>query len=196
MVIGLTGGVGSGKSRILELREEGYGARVIQADQVAARLEEPGQPGLLALVEAFGTGILDQDGRLDRNAFAARIFTDEEALKQVNAIIHPLTWNAIQEQIRREARPLTVVEAALFQEESRRFCDHLVFVDVSRENRILRLMEGRGYTREKCLDIMNNQPDRERFLALCDHVIDNNGSLEDTRAQVDRMMEGFTNETR
>jgi dephospho-CoA kinase len=196
LVLGITGGVGAGKSRILEILKQEYGARIIQADQVAAALEVPGEPGLLALTELFGTEILDRDGSLDRKAFARRIFTDEKALDMVNQVIHPMTWKKIQEMLEQEPCPVTAVEAALFNEESRSLCRHLVFIDTSEENRILRLMEGRGYSREKCLDIMKNQPDRAYFLQLSDYVIDNNGSLEAVRSQVRRMMEEVTNEIR
>ena len=196
LVLGITGGVGAGKSRILEILKQEYGARIIQADQVAAALEAPGEPGLLALTELFGTEILDRDGSLDRKAFARRIFTDEKALDMVNQVIHPMTWKKIQEMLEQELCPVTAVEAALFNEESRSLCRHLVFIDTSEENRILRLMEGRGYSREKCLDIMKNQPDREYFLQLSDYVIDNNGSLETVRSQICRMMEEVTNEIR
>ena len=196
LVLGITGGVGAGKSRILEILKQEYGARIIQADQVAAALEAPGEPGLLALTELFGTEILDRDGSLDRKAFARRIFTDEKALDMVNQVIHPMTWKKIQEMLEQEPCPVTAVEAALFNEESRSLCRHLVFIDTSEENRILRLMEGRGYSREKCLNIMKNQPDRAYFLQLSDYVIDNNGSLEAVRSQVRRMMEEVTNEIR
>lgn len=196
LVLGITGGVGAGKSRILEILKQEYGARIIQADQVAAALEAPGEPGLLALTELFGTEILDRDGSLDRKAFARRIFTDEKALDMVNQVIHPMTWKKILEMLEQEPCPVTAVEAALFNEESRSLCRHLVFIDTSEENRILRLMEGRGYSREKCLDIMKNQPDRAYFLQLSDYVIDNNGSLEAVRSQVRRMMEEVTNEIR
>lgn len=196
LVLGITGGVGAGKSRILEILKQEYGARIIQADQVAAALEAPGEPGLLALTELFGTEILDRDGSLDRKAFARRIFTDEKALDMVNQVIHPMTWKKIQEMLEQEPCPVTAVEAALFNEESRSLCRHLVFIDTSEENRILRLMEGRGYSREKCLDIMKNQPDRAYFLQLSDYVIDNNGSLEAVRSQVRRMIEEVTNEIR
>ena len=194
LVLGITGGVGAGKSRILEILKQEYGARIIQADQVAAALEAPGEPGLLALTELFGTEILDRDGSLDRKAFARRIFTDEKALDMVNQVIHPMTWKKIQEMLEQEPCPVTAVEAALFNGESRSLCRHLVFIDTSEENRILRLMEGRGYSREKCLDIMKNQPDRAYFLQLSDYVIDNNGSLEEVKEQIRSRLEnrGFT----
>ena len=195
MVLGLTGGVGAGKSRILELFSHDYGAQVIQADLVARKLEDPGQPGLTGLVSLFGTGILQKDGTLDRKGFADRIFGNPEALKRVNALIHPLTWNEIKRQIRESSAELIVVEAALFDERSREVCQYLLYVDTQDEIRIQRLMENRGYSREKCHDIMKNQADRNDFLKLADFVIDNSGSLEESRLQIRRILKktGYDN---
>ena len=195
MVLGLTGGVGAGKSRILGLFSEDYGAQVIQADLVARKLEDPGQPGLTGLVSLFGAGILQKDGTLDRKGFADRIFGNPEALKRVNALIHPLTWNEIKRQIRESSEELIVVEAALFDERSREVCQYLLYVDTQDEIRIQRLMENRGYSREKCLDIMKNQADRNDFLKLADFVIDNSGSLEESRLQIRRILKktGYDN---
>ncbi len=195
MVLGLTGGVGAGKSRILELFSHDYGAQVIQADLVARKLEDPGQPGLTGLVSLFGTGILQKDGTLDRKGFADRIFGNPEALKRVNALIHPLTWNEIKRQIRESSAELIVVEAALFDERSREVCQYLLYVDTQDEIRIQRLMENRGYSREKCLDIMKNQADRNDFLKLADFVIDNSGRLEESRLQIRRILKktGYDN---
>lgn len=195
MVLGLTGGVGAGKSRILELFSKDYGAQVIQADLVARKLEDPGQPGLTGLVSLFGTGILQKDGTLDRKGFAERIFGNPEALKRVNALIHPLTWNEIKRQIRESSADLIVVEAALFDERSREVCQYLLYVDTQDEIRIQRLMENRGYSRGKCLDIMKNQADRSRFLELADFVIDNSGSLEGSRQQIRQILKktGYDN---
>lgn len=187
-VIGITGGVGAGKSRILSVLESVYGAMILQADQVAAELEEPGQEGLRLLAEAFGTEILDGDGRLDRKAFAERIFQDQEALFTVNRIIHPLTIAELGRRIRESEAPVIAVEAALFGDESRRLCDELWLVDTSEENRVERLMENRGYSRKKCQDIMANQPSRAEFLNMADHVIDNNGTLEQVEEQIARLL--------
>lgn len=189
MVLGITGGVGSGKSRILEILNKEYGAEVIQADAIAKELEEPGAPGLVQLVAQFGPEILDADGRLERALFAERIFQDETALLQVNAIIHPLTWQTIRERVADSDARLVAVEAALFDARSREICQKLVYVDVPEETRIRRLMEHRGYSREKCLDIMQNQPSRAEFLALADFVIDNGGGIDTTRQQIADMMQ-------
>ena len=226
-VIGITGGVGAGKSRVLALLEEEFGAGIILADEVARQLQEPGQPGL----EYFGDGILGEDGRLDRAGLAARIFRDQEALEAVNRMIHPLVWQTIQKMAadfgrppaagetalgdqgagpqgtavspaagkpapgcrgagpQRSAASLVAVESALFDRESRSLCQELWFIDTSDENRISRLMAGRGYTRERCVSIIKNQKSREEFLAFCDVVIDNNGSLDQVRRQIRRQVE-------
>lgn len=183
-VIGITGGVGAGKSRVLSVLEQVYGAEILQADLVAAWLEGPGQEGLRRLVEAFGMEILDEAGRLDRKAFADRIFRDKEALALVNQIIHPLTIDELRRRIGGSRAEVIAVEAALFDNECRGLCGELWLVDTSEENRIARLMENRGYSRQKCLDIMASQPSRERFLQMADQVIDNNGSLEQVEAQI------------
>ena len=191
MVLGLTGGVGAGKSRILELFSEEYGAQVIQADLVARQLEEPGQPGLIGLVSLFGNGILQADGTLDRKRFAEQIFENPEALRRVNALIHPLTWNEIKRQIRESSAELVVVEAALFDERSREVCRYLLYVDTQDEIRIQRLMANRGYTREKCIHIMQNQADRKQFSELADFVIDNSGTVESAEIQIRQILENI-----
>lgn len=207
-VIGITGGVGSGKSRVLALLEEEFGASVILADEVARELEEPGQPGLARLTEYFGREILGEDGRLDRARLAARIFEDPEALEAVNRMIHPLVWETIREMVSAaegcaasegtvpldaeengvlDSRvPMIAIESALFDPRTRSLCQEVWFIDTSDENRISRLMANRGYSREKCLSIIRNQKSREEYLAFCDVVIDNNGSLEQVRQQIRR----------
>lgn len=183
-IIGITGGVGAGKSRILDILKSQYQAEIIEADQVARELEEPGREGYQKLIASFGTEILDDTGIIDRKKFAEMIFQDKEALKKVNGMIHPMTWEEIKRQVRASGAELVAVEAALFDEESRSFCDELWYIDTSEENRIARLMENRGYTREKCLDIMKNQRSRQEFLQLADVTIDNNGEAEETARQI------------
>lgn len=183
-VVGITGGVGAGKSRILDILKEEYQAQVIQADLVAKDLEKPGQPGYQRLVEVFGEKILSPDRTIDRKAFAALIFSDEAALDKVNAIIHPMAWQAVQELVAKSDAEFVAVEAALFDERSREVCDELWVVDTDDEVRIRRLCESRGYSREKCQSIIENQPSRAEFLALADQVIDNNGTVEDVRCQI------------
>lgn len=188
-VIGITGGVGAGKSRVLAILQEEYDARLIQADEVAKDLEEPGQPGYEGLLAVFGSSLLAEDQTIDRQRLAELIFHDPQALKQVNDVIHPLTWEAIKAQIDSSDADLIAVEAALFNRQSREICTELWYVAASVENRIRRLMENRGYDREKCLRIMASQPSHEEFLALADRVIDNNKTPADVRRQIKQISE-------
>ncbi|MEG0566260.1 MAG: dephospho-CoA kinase [Hungatella sp.] len=184
-VIGITGGVGAGKSKILDFLKQEYHARVIQADVVAKQLMEPGQIGYERLKVQFGTRFLTKEGMIDRKKLAASMFENLEVLAAVNSMIHPLVWQQIQDEISKSAATLVVVEAALPIENPRDIYDELWYVYTSVDNRIQRLMESRGYTREKSLSMMANQPSEQAFRALADRVIDNNGSPEETKQQLE-----------
>lgn len=187
-VIGLTGGVGSGKSSVLKILKETYGADIIQADLVAAELEEPGREGYLALLKQFGEGILREDRTIDRGRFAALIFADKQALETVNRLIHPMTWARIRELTEESKAELVVVEAALLDKTGDIY-DELWYVYTSEENRIRRLMESRGYSRDKVLSIIANQPSEKEFLQAADAVIDNNGSPQELNVQIKDRLE-------
>lgn len=187
-VIALTGGVGSGKSRILELLEQEYHAEVIQADLVAKELEEPGQPGLKALIRAFGQEITGENGCLKRDVLAAMIFGDEKIREEVNRLIHPLVWEKVKKQVKESLSPIVVVESAILPENPDDFFDEVWYVYTLRECRIHRLMESRGYSRERCLRMMEGQASEEEFRKMATYVIDNNGSMEDVGRQVAKMM--------
>ena len=122
---------------------------------------------------------------------AEQIFENPEALKRVNSLIHPLTWNEIKRQIRESSAELVVVEAALFDKRSREVCRYLLYVDTQDEIRIQRLMANRGYTREKCIHIMQNQADRKQFTELADFVIDNSGTVESAEIQIRQILENI-----
>lgn len=184
-VIGLTGGVGSGKSRILKILQQDWQAEIIQADLVAKQLEEPGGPGYRALVEALGKGILAASGAIDRHRLAALIFANEDIRRKVNAIIHPLTWEAIRDRIRHTDKALVVVEAALHDQKADDIYDELWYVYTSKEVRITRLMESRGYSRERILAIMDSQPAAEEYRQWSDFVLDNNGTMDEVKKQID-----------
>lgn len=187
-IIGIIGGVGSGKSSILNILEQEYDAQVIQADLVAKELMEPGEQGYEALLEALGTSILAEDRRIDRPKMADRIFRDEVMIQTVNGIIHPMVWQEIKQRIQAAEKSLVIVETALPSENHSDIYDELWYVYTSEENRINRLKAGRGYKREKTLSMMANQPSNEQFRMLADRIIDNNGSIEDTRQQLDAIL--------
>ncbi len=187
-VIGVTGGVGAGKSRVVDHLKDAFGADVISADKVAAELEEEGGAAYQPLIDAFGKDILDDDGKLNRDAFSARIFSDPEALETVNSIVHPLTIEEIGRRVKASDAPVTVIEAAIFPDALKSLCDAVWLIDADEDVRISRLMSDRGYSRAKCEDIIKNQASRDEFLGFCDNVIDNNGSVEDTQRQVDDLL--------
>ena len=187
-VISITGGVGSGKSEVLRILQEQFGADIIIADQVAHQLMEPGKKGYNHVVEALGTAFLNADGSIDRKKLAELIFKDKESIETMNSIIHPMAWKEIRYAIDHSDKELVVVEAALFDEEHNSMFDEIWYVYTSRENRIARLMASRGYSREKCLKIMANQVSEEEYRRQAGHVIDNNGTVEEIRTQIEQIL--------
>lgn len=187
-VIGITGGVGSGKSEVLGILERDFGAELLIADEIAHQVMEPGMPAYRRIVEALGTDFLSADGSIDRKALAKRLFGDGEALGTVNSIVHPTVWQAIEESIRCSRKELVIVEAALFDEEHNGLFDQVWYIFTSEENRISRLMKSRGYSREKCLDIMRSQKSESEFRAMADRVIDNNKTVADVKRQIETIL--------
>ena len=186
--IGLTGGVGAGKSTVLNYLKENYDAFVIQADLVGHRVMEPGQSCHEPVIKLFGTEIIKEDKTLDRRKISDIVFSSEEKLKNLNAIIHPAVKQAIihaLEQEKAAGRPLCVVEAALLLEENyQAFCDEVWYVHADAEIRTKRLMSDRGYSRKKSEEIMASQAPEEIFFAHADFVIDNSGEPEYTFRQI------------
>lgn len=183
-VIGLTGGVGAGKSLVLHILEEEYGAEVIKADEVARELMEPGRKGYLAIIKALGDSILKPDGTIDRQLLSGRIFQDENTRKAVNGMIHPMVWKTIRDKISASQAGLIVVEFAIMGEKADSGYDEMWYVRASEQNRIRRLTENRGYTRERSERMIASQASESEFLARCDRVIENNGSIEDIKGRL------------
>lgn len=186
--MGITGGVGSGKSRVLEILKEEYGFRVIQADQVAKDLMQPGQESYRAVVDFLGPSILNEDGTINRPAIAQVIFGCPDKRVQVDRLTHPLVWNTAFGEALACPEPLVVIEAAIPSKEFRDNCGEMWYVYTSRENRLLRLAKNRGYSEEKSRAIMESQAGEAEFEAFCDRRIDNNGTLEETRRQIDGLL--------
>ena len=188
ITIGITGGVGAGKSTVLGILEKEFDAYVIQADLLGHVLMEPGEECYDAVIALFGKEIIKKDKTIDRRRISDVVFTDKDMLLKLNGIIHPAVKQRILRLIseQREAgRKLCVVEAALFLEERyQEFCDEVWYVYTEEEIRIQRLMESRGYSRDKSLGIIRNQVSDQVFRENTDYVIENNGDLEDTRRQI------------
>lgn len=188
-VIGITGGVGSGKSALLHAIAKEYKCRMFFADDIANFLKEPGQSCYAPLVTLLGKAILDEAGFIDRKKMSDVIFNNAALLKIVNDIVHPAVKAYIRKSIgeEREKKQVDVVfvEAALFIEAGYKdMVDSLWYIYAHEDVRIPRLQNGRGYTLEKIHSIMDKQLQEETFRAACDVVIDNSGSLEDTMIQV------------
>ena len=187
-VIGVTGGVGAGKSTVLGILEKEFDAYVLQADLLGHVLMEPSEECYDAVFSLFGNEIIKKDKTIDRRRISDVVFTDKDMLLKLNGIIHPAVKQRILRLIseQREAgRKLCVVEAALFLEERyQEFCDEVWYVYTEEEIRIQRLMESRGYSRDKSLGIIRNQVSDQAFRENTDYVIENNGDLEDTRRQI------------
>lgn len=191
-VLGITGGVGAGKSTVLTHLFEKYRARVIQADKAAHLLEEPGQECYRRIVELFGEDILAGDGTIDREKLGAKVFREPESLKRLNGVVHPAVKAYIIEEIQKEREegrvPFVVIEAALLLEDHYdEICDEIWYVHTDRKVRKKRLMESRGYTEEKTEEIMKNQLPDESFFKQCQFVVDNSSDfIENTYEQIDR----------
>ncbi len=187
-IIGITGGVGAGKSSVLEILKTKYGAKILLADLVAHELMEPGSEGLKRVVDALGNGFLKGDGSVDRKALADLLFRDPQALKQVNSIIHPMVWEYMKSSARESEQSLIVIEAAVFDTAPAGLFDEIWYVYTSEENRIRRLMESRGYTREKCESIIKRQDPEAAYRKMADRVIDNNKTAKETEQQIKEIL--------
>ena len=188
-IIGITGGVGAGKSTVLDYLREQFHAYVIQADQVGHQVMEPGEICYSQVIALFGEHILKKDKTIDRKAVSDVVFGNEEKLKKLNGISHPAVRQSVLEetQLQKEKKTaIVVVEAALLLEEHyEKFCDKVWYVHTDREIRISRLMENRGYSREKSESIISSQAPDEYFAKHADYIIRNNGDIKDTWLQVE-----------
>lgn len=191
-IIGITGGVGAGKSQILAYLKEKYGAYILLADLAANELKTPGQVCYEQVIACLGKEILADDGTIDNGKMAAAIFGNQEKLAQINAIIHPAVRAYILEQIKQQREQDTkyfVLEAALLIEEHYdEVVDEMWYIYTSDHVRRERLKVSRGYSDEKITAIMGKQMSDEAFRAGSDFVIDNSGDFEETKKQIDRKM--------
>jgi dephospho-CoA kinase len=195
--VGLTGGIGSGKSSVSQ-RLAALGAVVIDADQVARQVVEPGTPGLAAIVDTFGPGVLRADGALDRAALAAVVFADERALAQLNAITHPLIRLGVKaaEDAAVEAGGddlIVVHDVPLLAEGLRTSTefDVVVVVDVPVETQVERLTGPRGMPEDQARARIAAQATRDQRLAVADIVIDNSGTPADLDHRVAEVWTGL-----
>ena len=186
-VLGITGGVGSGKSKVLNYLREEYGASVCQMDETARELQRRGTPCFERIVREFGREVVGEDGELDRAALGKIVFEDAGKLERLNEIVHPEVLLKVRRDIREKEKEnvrLYVVEAALLPVAGRELCDELWYVYADERVRRERLSRSRGYTEEKTTQMIASQPGEEIFRKACTVVIDNSGTFEDTKRQI------------
>lgn len=191
--VGLTGGIGSGKSTVSALLRE-HGAVIVDYDLLAREVVEPGQPALDAIAQRFGDDVLTASGELNRPALGAIVFADDAARKDLEAITHP----AIRDRaatVEREAGPDAVVvhdNPLLIEMGAAASCDAVLVVDVPSEVQIARLVDARGMDEADARARIAAQASREQRLAHADHVIDNSGTVDRLRGIVDTVWDEIT----
>lgn len=194
--LGITGGVGAGKSTILDFLEENWNAFVLKADEIGHLVMEPGRECYEPVIGLFGRDIIKkEDKTIDRRRVSDVVFSHPELREKLNGIIHPAVKGYILEQLalrKEENRSICVVEAALLLEDHyQEFCDEVWYVHTDREIRISRLMESRGYSREKSEQIIKSQASEEFFRAHTDFEINNSGSEEETKKQIEERLRKY-----
>ena len=187
LVIGLTGGIGSGKSTVSAALAE-RGAVVVDADAITRELQGPGQPVLAAMVERFGPQILRPDGTLDRQAVADVVFVDADALADLNAIVHPAVGAEIAGRLAAlaETDDVVILDVPLLVESGRDDMAGTIVVDTDPEVAVERLVAHRGFAEADARARIARQASREDRLAKADFVIDNGGDLDALTPQIDR----------
>ena len=188
ITIGITGGVGAGKSTVLDFLEQEYQAYVMKADEIGHLVMEPGQSCYEPVIALFGKQVIKNDKTIDRRLVSDVVFSHPDMLEKLNHIIHPAVKEYIRRQLalkKEEGQRICVVEAALLLEDHyEEFCDTVWYIHTDSEIRIRRLMESRGYTREKSMSIIASQAPEEFFRTHTDYVVTNNTDLEDTWQQI------------
>jgi dephospho-CoA kinase len=187
LLIGLTGGIGSGKSTVSAALAR-RGATVVDADAVVRDLQQPGTPVFRAIVERFGPGVVAADGALDRPALAAVVFNDEAARAALNAIVHPPVGVEIQRRVAEAAGGdgVVILDVPLLGEASRRQVAAVLVVDCPVETAVARLVGSRGMAEADARARIAAQIPRSERLALADFVVDNSGPPEALEAEVER----------
>ncbi len=190
IVVGLTGGIGSGKSTVSALLAA-RGAHIIDADVVTRDVQQPGSPVIEAIAERFGTGVVGDGGGLRRADLAEIVFADPEALRDLNAIVHPAVGAEINRRVNSLASSdaVVVLDIPLLTENPRGELQGKIVVDVPVEVQVERLVRYRGFTESDARARIARQSSREERLTGADFVIDNAGAVDDLESQIDQLWE-------
>ena len=196
-IIGITGGVGAGKSMVLAYIKAHYKCRICMADDVAKEIQLPGGICYDAIVHLLGEEILDENGFIQKNEMAKRIFQDRALLEKVNAIVHPgvrtYLENACREELKKGEIELFFIEAALLIENGYcSFVDEMWYVYADETVRENRLKISRGYTEDKIKQIMSCQLSEEEFRNHSQFILDNSNDFSETEKQIKTKLEDYT----
>jgi dephospho-CoA kinase len=196
-VIGVTGNIATGKSTLLGMLRE-LGAAVINADDVTRLVMRRGEPAYEQIVAAFGSDILRADGEIDRAALGRRVFSDADAMRRLEAIVHPATIARIERQIEEANAAVVVIEAIKLIESGMvaRLCDALWVIEAPAEQQLERLVAMRGMSRQDALQRISAQGPQADKVKAADVVIHNDGSVDDLRRRVLEAWQGIPAEFR
>ncbi len=185
--VGLTGGIGSGKTTISDLFAE-LGADVIDTDEIARELSQKGQPAVRQIEKQFGPEVIASDGSLDRDRLRELVFSEPDARKALQRILHPLIRAEVQRRLTASGKPYALVVVPLLVESrGYDFADRVLVVDCTEEQQIARVMQRSGLSHDQVKAIMSTQATRNERLAAADDVINNDGALAALRSQVEKL---------
>ena len=194
-IIGVTGGVGSGKSSVLNYIEEHFDSRIVKADDVGHLLMMPGRACYEPVIQLFGEWIVKDDTSLNREAIASIVFENPEMLKKLDDIIHPAVKKYILKEIKKSKKEETefffIESALLLEEKYDEICDEMWYIYCEKEVRIERLRHDRGYSDEKIHRMMANQLPDEEFETRCDFQLYNDEDVAHTYLQIERKMRTY-----
>jgi dephospho-CoA kinase len=188
ILVGLTGGIGSGKSTV-SAALAARGAVIVDADAIVREVQLPGSPVLAQMAERFGAGVIAADGSLDRGAVAAIVFADADALKALNGIVHPAVAAEMNRQVVAEVTTdrVVVMDIPLLAENPREGLQGTIVVDVPVETQVERLVRYRGYDEADARARIGKQASREQRLAMASFVVDNGGTVNELATQIDAL---------
>ena len=195
-IIGITGGIGAGKSYILDYIQKNYKVRIIKTDEAAELLRTPGHRCYEKIVELLGDVVLNEDRTINKNKMAQVIFADQKELEKINEIIHPEVNRYVAEEIEKEKEAgekdyFFIESALLIENHYDEICDEMWYIDTKEEIRRERLKQNRGYSEEKISDIISKQLSEEEFKKHCQVILDNNGEKKAVYKQIDENMGGI-----
>jgi dephospho-CoA kinase len=193
ILVGLTGGIGSGKSTVSSLLAD-RGAVIVDADAIVHELQAPGSPLLDLIAERFGDDVIAADGSLDRAAVAGIVFSDQQALDDLNGLVHPAVRDEMARRVdaERDTDRLVVLDIPLLTENPRKDLAAVVVVDVDVEVAVERLVAQRGMSESDARARIAKQSSRDDRLAIATHVIDNSGSFDELEQRVDEVWRELT----